>query len=94
MVDCLRPFLKIACLKLPIQVFKEWIDRLDFSFIMCSRGGYEDEFSNWEQVLISIDYATVISNTHTHMSVKSKFCMHTHFYLSSGATVAQFRFGF
>ena len=23
MVDCLRPFLKIACLQLPIQVFKE-----------------------------------------------------------------------
>ena len=32
MVDCLWPFLKIACLQLPIQVFKEWIDRLGFSF--------------------------------------------------------------
>ena len=42
MVDCLRPFLNIACLQLPIQVFKEWIDRLGFSFFMCSRGGYED----------------------------------------------------
>ena len=42
MVDCLRPFLKIACLQLPIQVFKEWIDRLGSSFFMCSRGGYED----------------------------------------------------
>ena len=69
MVDCLRPFLKIACLQLPIQEFKEWIDRLGFSFFMCSRGGLKIRFSNWEQVLISIDYATVISNTHTHMSV-------------------------
>ena len=43
MVDCLRPFLKIACLQLPIQVFKEWIDRLGFSFFRCSRGGYEDK---------------------------------------------------
>ena len=34
MVDCLRPFLKIACLQLPIHVFKEWIDRLGFSFFM------------------------------------------------------------
>ena len=42
MVDCLRPFLQIACLQLPIQVFKEWIDRLGSSFFMCSRGGYED----------------------------------------------------
>ena len=44
MVDCLRPFLKIACLQLPIQVFKECIDRLGFSFFMCSRGGYEIHF--------------------------------------------------
>ena len=36
-VDCVRPFLKIACLQLPIQVFKEWIDMLGFSFFMCSR---------------------------------------------------------
>ena len=42
MVVCLRPFLQIACLQLPIQVFKEWIDRLGSSFFMCSRGGYED----------------------------------------------------
>ena len=42
MVDCLRPFLQIACLQLPIQVFKEWIDRLGSSFFMYSRGGYED----------------------------------------------------
>ena len=42
MVDCLRPFLKIACLPLPIQVFKEWIDRLEFSFFMCSHGGNEE----------------------------------------------------
>ena len=34
MVDCLRPFLKTACLQLPIQVFKEWIDRLGFSFFV------------------------------------------------------------
>ena len=38
MVDCLRPFLKIACLQLPIQVFKEWIDRLGFSFFHVSKG--------------------------------------------------------
>ena len=37
MVDCLRPFLKIACLQLPIQVFKEWIDRLGF-FFSCVQG--------------------------------------------------------
>ena len=38
MVDCLRPFLKIACLQLPIQVFKEWIDRLEFFFFSCVQG--------------------------------------------------------
>ena len=38
MVDCLRPFLKIACLQLPIQVFKEWIDRLGFSFFHVFKG--------------------------------------------------------
>ena len=42
MVDCIRPFLKIACLQLPIQVFKEWIDRLDFLFSCVQWGGYED----------------------------------------------------
>ena len=43
MVDGLRPFLKIACLQLhvPIQVFKERIDRLGFSFFMCSMSVYE-----------------------------------------------------
>ena len=54
MVDCLRPFLKIACLQLPIQVFKEWIDKLEFSFFMCSRGGYEDyNFQMLNSVLAS-----------------------------------------
>ena len=43
MVDCLRPFLKIACLQLPIQVVKECTDRLGFSFFICSRGGYEEQ---------------------------------------------------
>ena len=38
MVDCLRPFLKIACLQLPIQVFKEWIDRLGSSFFYVFEG--------------------------------------------------------
>ena len=38
MVGCLRPFLKLACLQLPIQVFKEWIDRLAFSFFSCVEG--------------------------------------------------------
>ena len=39
-------------------------------FFSCVQGvGMKTRFSNWEQVLISIDYATVISNTHTHMSV-------------------------
>ena len=37
MVDCLRPFLKIVCLQLPIQVFKEWIDGLGF-FFSCVQG--------------------------------------------------------
>ena len=42
MVDCLRPFLKIVCLQLPIQVFKEWIDGLGFFFMGGGGGGYED----------------------------------------------------
>ena len=37
MVDCLRSFLKIACLQLPMQVFKKWIGRLGFSF-SCVQG--------------------------------------------------------